>query len=167
MSKHFTMTIPIEASATEVYRAIADRDGPSNWWTRFAQGADQVGQIAEFPFPQAGFYAAMKVRKLEPERLVEWECVEQVHNKNTGWSDLHDWEGTTLRFEVEPLDDDSSRLRFEHVGLAPVLECYETCDSSWRYYLGESLKEYVERGEGKPFADDSEDNIQRRGGRAE
>lgn len=161
MSEHFTMTIPIEASAGKVYHAIADKDGPSNWWTRFARGTDRVGEISEFPFPQAGFYAAMRVLTLEPESLVEWKCVEQVHNEDTGWSDLHDWEGTTIRFEIEPRGESSSQLRFEHVGLAPVLECYETCDSAWRYYLVESLKEYVEHGEGKPFDDDSEDNIQR------
>lgn len=157
------MKIPMQAPASKVYGAIADADGPSHWWTKFARGTARIGEVAEFPFPQAGFYAAMKIRTLEAERLVEWECVEQVHNDDTGWADLSDWEGTTIRFEVEPKGAHASVLHFEHVGLSPVLECFETCDSAWRYYLGESLKAYVETGTGKPFDDDSENNIERRG----
>ena len=162
MSEHFTFTISVDAPASVLYEAISGAEGPKHWWTKFARCTDRVGEISEFPFPQAGFFAAMKIRRLEPSRLVEWECVEQVHSKETGWADLHDWQGTTVRFEIEPKGDGASTLRFEHVGLSPVLECYETCDSAWRYYVGDSLKAYVETGQGKPFADDSEDNIRRR-----
>lgn len=153
----------MRAPAQKVYHAIADKDGPTNWWTRFAQCSDYEGGVSEFRFPQAGFYAAMQVKNLTTPWVIEWECIKQVHNKDTGWSDLNDWEGTLIRFEVEPIDEDNCVLHFEHRGLLPKLECYETCDSAWRYYLGESLKSLVETGQGMPFNDDSENNIQIKG----
>jgi hypothetical protein len=91
--------------------------------------------------------------------LIEWECIRQVHNHDTGWSDLNDWEGTLIRFEIEPVDKETCVLHFEHQGLIPKLECYDACNSAWRFYLGESLKSLVETGQGMPFNDDSEDNI--------
>ncbi len=148
--------LKLAAPASRVYEAI--RDG-SKWWTRFAQIDNAIGGVSRFRFPRAGFYAAMKTVATEPGRLVEWECVEQAHAQDSGFVDLHDWQGTRVRFALEPDGEDRCVLHFTHVGLTPRLECHDTCKSAWSFYLNESLRGYVEQDRGQPFSDDSEDNI--------
>lgn len=101
----------------------------------------------------------MKITKLEPNKLVEWECVDSRHPKDSGWSDLRDWVGTKIRFEIDAAGPYSSRLNFVHFGLVPKLECYKSCEIAWAYYLNVSLRDLLEKGKGKPYNDDSEDNI--------
>lgn len=146
----FQLTLELNASPDRVYQAIAAKDGPGNWWTTFAEVEPKAGGRAHFPFPDAGFHATFEIQSLEPPRLVEWRCLDSVHPESSGWSDLAEWNGTIVRFEIEPTES-GSRLNFTHVGLIPRLECNETCRSTWKFYLEESLRGYVEDGEGKPY----------------
>lgn len=146
----FEVVIEFDASPEVLYQAIASRDGPRRWWTRFAETREKVGEISDFQFPGAGFFAKMKIVALEPPMLVEWECVDSRHPEESGWSDLTDWVGTSVRFEISPREAGGSTLHFTHVGLTPRLECYESCESAWFFYL-KSLKQYVETGEGEPY----------------
>lgn len=41
-------------------------------------------------------------------------------------------------------------LWLEHVGLTPVLDCFEECNDIWNRLLPGSLKPYVETGAGSP-----------------
>lgn len=159
MSENFTLELTFDAPVEQLYQSLASQDGPRQWWTKFCETSDTVGGVSKFRFPKAGFFAHMEITDLRENELVQWKCVDSRHPKDSQFSDLRDWVGTTIRFRCEPVDDKRSRLRFEHVGLTPVLDCYDSCESGWSYYLGESLRALLENGEGKPFADDSEDNI--------
>lgn len=159
MSEHFTLDIAFDAPVDQLYRAVASKNGPAQWWTKFCQTGDSVGDVSIFRFPQAGFFANMEITNLKQNELVAWKCVDSRHPKDAPFSDLRDWVGTTLRFLFSPVDDKRSKLRFEHQGLTPNRDCYESCKSGWTYYLGDSLRALVETGQGKPYTDDSEDNI--------
>lgn len=147
----FELMLEFDAAPETVYAAIGSHEGPAAWWTRFAQMGEGVGALHDFQFPGAGFFAKMKVVAMEPPVLVEWECVDSRHPPETGWSDLSDWVGTSLRFEITPSEHGGTLLHFTHIGLNPALECYAECESGWIYYLGQSLKEYVETGIGRPY----------------
>ncbi len=62
-----------------------------------------------------------------------------------------EWAGTEIVFRLSPQGVAGMRLDFEHIGLMPVLECYDMCASSWQYCLG-SLRQFVETSRGTPFA---------------
>src|SRR5579863_5556629 len=115
----------------------------------FAKWKRKAGGKASFRFPKGGFYAIVKVLKLEPEHCVEWECTDSKHPENSGFIDLHDWIGTRLRFEIDAIGGGRSRLTFTHVGLSP-LECFGACSSIWSFYLNQSLRGYLESGVGQP-----------------
>lgn len=159
MSSDFKISVPINASAERVYKAVGSSEGPAGWWTKFCRVGSQEGDEAEFRFPAAGFFAKFRIARLEPPRLVEWECIDCLHPEQTGWSDLREWTGTTVRFEIEAVTEEVSRLRFTHVGLNDRLECNDTCRTTWAMYVGESLRGLVEHGEGRPYTDDSVDRI--------
>jgi hypothetical protein len=49
---------------------------------------------------------------LRPPDLIEWRCTDRQHPAAQGFADLKDWIGTSIRFAIEPLDGERSRLRF-------------------------------------------------------
>lgn len=159
ISENFTLDLTFKAPVDQLYHALASKEGPRAWWTEFCETSDTVGGVSKFRFPKAGFFAHMQIADLKENELVEWNCVDSRHPKDSQFSDLRDWVGTTIRFRCEPIDETTSRLRMEHVGLTPEQDCYETCRSGWSHYLGHSLRSLLETGRGKPYADDSEDNI--------
>ena len=147
----FHMSLNYGVPVAELFEQFSSAEGVGNWWTKDCDFEPRVGGKASFRFADSGFYANIEVAQLDPHRLVEWKVLDARHPENTGFSDLHDWNGTTIRFEISPLEDDRSQLDFTHVGLGP-LECYGVCSSLWNYYLNESLRQYFETGQGKPSA---------------
>ncbi len=155
----FQLNLTFNAPASRLYEALATEEGVKGWWTIFCEVSERVGGEAHFRFPKAGFFVKVRVATLDKDRLVEWDCFDSRHPVDSGFSDLRDWVGTRMRFEIEAEGKDQSRLNFQHIGLQPMLDCFDSCKSGWSFYLGQSLKGYLEQGQGKPFTDDSVDNI--------
>jgi uncharacterized protein YndB with AHSA1/START domain len=147
--RDFRLVLEFKAPAAKVYEQFATGQGVRNWWTRFCEMDEKVGGRASFRFPKGDFYAIVNILRLEPDRCVEWECIDSKHPEKSGFIDLHDWVGTRLRFDIDAIDSARSRLTFTHVGLAP-LECFGACSSIWSFYLGQSLRGYLETGKGQP-----------------
>ncbi|REJ65584.1 MAG: SRPBCC domain-containing protein [Planctomycetota bacterium] len=147
-SEDFRMALEYDVPAARLFEQFSSREGVGHWWTKDCDYEPHVGGKASFRFGDSGFYANMEVMQLDAPKLVEWKVLDAKHPDETGFSDLYDWNGTTIRFEMTPLENNRSRLDFTHVGLGP-LECETVCASLWAYYLNESLREYFEHGQGK------------------
>ncbi|MEH7333013.1 SRPBCC domain-containing protein [Neobacillus drentensis] len=119
---------------------------------------NEIGNKAEFRFPKAGFYVKAEITALQPNQLVEWKVVDSMHPEASGFCNLRDWEGTTIRFEMDKVSEEESVLNFTHIGLSEELECYQACERGWTSYLT-SLKNLVVNGKGNPYKDDSKDKI--------
>ncbi|GGB61620.1 SRPBCC family protein [Fictibacillus barbaricus] len=155
MSKDFHYTLRLPVSAKKLYEAIATEDGVRRWWTQFADVGQETGSIAEFRFPMAGFYVKAEIQSLIPSKLVEWKVIDSMHPEKSGFSNLRDWEGTVIRFDIEDVSENESVVHFTHQGLTKELECYQVCENGWFTYLS-SLKELLVNGQGKPYMDDIE-----------
>lgn len=145
----FRLDLRFGAPAADLYAQFATEAGIRNWWTINCEMEERVGGRAAFRFPGSGFYAVVRIARLEPGRLVEWECLDNQHPENAGFADLKDWIGTRMRFEIEEADGGASRLVFTHAGLG-ALECHGVCSSAWSFFLNESLRRYLETGTGAP-----------------
>ena len=150
----FSMRLKYAVSPRKLYEQFATADGIRHWWTHYCEMDARVGGQAAFRFPKAEFYAVVQIARLGPDRCVEWKCLDSKDSEQSGFSDLRDWIGTTLRFEVAAVDSNHSQLTFTHVGLGP-LECFGVCSNAWSFYLYDSLRDYLERGEGSPYTDDT------------
>jgi 2-polyprenyl-3-methyl-5-hydroxy-6-metoxy-1,4-benzoquinol methylase/uncharacterized protein YndB with AHSA1/START domain len=137
--ERFQLAMSFEVPAEKLYAAIAHNNGPSHWWTEHAQVGEKVGDEASFRF-YGGGHSRFRITELDENRRVEWLCVD---------SDNSEWRGTRVRFEIKQDSEGSSVLQFEHVGLKPVLECYEECATGWTFILRKSLKGYLETGVGE------------------
>jgi uncharacterized protein YndB with AHSA1/START domain len=158
VSKEFQMKLTLPVSTEKVYNAVATENGVRNWWTNFADVGNEVGSIAEFRFPRAGFYVKAEIQSLVPNQLVEWKVIDSMHPEASGFQNLRDWEGTIIQFKLEQVSKEKTILHFTHIGLTKELECYQVCENGWSSYLA-SLRQLLLNGQGKPYTDDSENNI--------
>jgi quinol monooxygenase YgiN len=135
------------AAPRDVVRSLISERGDA-WWTTNAVVNPAIGGACEFRFPAAGFHAAVRVMKNSTE-LVEWYCVSSTHPKSSGFKDLHDWVGTTIRFNLTPAGKET-HVKFEHLGLGESGDSYKSKFDVWAFYL-DSLKKLAETGKGDPY----------------
>jgi uncharacterized protein YndB with AHSA1/START domain len=150
---NFELHLQFAVPGERVFTALSTANGVKKWWTQFCVVSGVVGGQSSFHFPGDGFFAVMKILQLEYPRLLEWECVDSNHHENKGFTDLHNWVGTRIRFEIKELNDGKSQLDFTHFRLNQ-LECHDMCSSGWSFFLNESLRGYLEHGKGQPWDKD-------------
>ncbi len=140
--KHYLL---IKALPNIVYKALTSNEGLRGWWTLEAKTDEQVGGVAEFKFGDR-YHNKMKIVKLVPNKLVEWECIEGDK----------EWIGTNFVFDLEEKEGDTI-LRFTHGNWKEETDFFASCNYHWGYYM-QSLKQYCETGGGTPFSAKSESN---------
>ena len=133
--KHYLV---IKAKPEKVYNAITKTGGLKSWWTAGANADEKIGGTAEFIFGER-YYNKMEIIKLQPNKIVEWECLEGDK----------EWIGTTFLFDLEEKDD-TTILRFSHNNWREETDFFASCNFNWGYYMN-SLKLYCETGQGTPF----------------
>jgi len=128
----------IESSPAQLYQALSAQDGLSAWWTQAETNAE-VGGLARFRFgPNGDHQVDMKIVELVPNESVAWQCVDGP------------WTNTTdFRFEIKP-HERGSVLQFANRGWEQADEFFMHCNCKWGFFLGVSLKSYLETGSGRP-----------------
>ena len=140
------LTIKINAKPDKVYKALTEQKHLSRWWTTSCSAKPFVGSKARFNFKKANFYNVMEIAKLVHNKRVEWKCIE------AGDKSSKEWEGTRVLWEIKGNNDGTTSLHMAHKGWKGKTELYKICTDGWAYYAGESLKEYLEIGKGKPYS---------------
>jgi uncharacterized protein YndB with AHSA1/START domain len=138
--------IDLAAAPHQVYEVIATADGVRSWWTD-GTFAEEVGGVGRLTFGSG--WTELRIEKLVPDREVEWSCVgQQIEH----FDPTDEWVGTTIRFDLTPIDGGrGTHLVFAHQGLAG-LACEKMCVKGWDHYIRASLRTLVESGEGAPGA---------------
>lgn len=127
--------IEIKGSPDAVYRAVSEQSGLAKWWTPMVEATPEVGSTARFRFGDGKHGPDMEVTALTPAQKVAWRCVDGP------------WLGHEFQFDIRP-SDKGAVLLFAHRGWAEADEFYMHCNAKWGYFLGTSLKSYVETGTG-------------------
>jgi uncharacterized protein YndB with AHSA1/START domain len=128
--------VGVQGTAARVFEALATVDGLSHWWMVGTTGDPEVGGTLHFSPDGGGF--EMKVLESKPGEVVKWQCV--------GGPD--EWVGTDLTFRLLQKDRQTFVL-FTHAGWRDPVEFMHHCSTKWAMFLL-SLRNWVERGEGRP-----------------
>jgi uncharacterized protein YndB with AHSA1/START domain len=128
--------VGIAAPARAVFDAIASTDGLSHWWIVGTTGEASVGGTIHFRPEGGGF--DMKLTELTPGKRVRWTCV----------GGPPEWIDTELTFELVEKDKQTFVL-FTHAKWRETVEFMHHCSTKWATFLL-SLKNWLERGEGRP-----------------
>lgn len=144
----YRRSVDVDADPDVVRWTVAERG--DLWWTTNAIIDSRPGGFCHFRFPAAGFHAGFRVVRNDGA-VVEWFCIDSVHPRSSGYTDRHEWVGTTVRFTIEPKAHGAVSLHFEHAGLKESLAHYVGDSDPWRFYL-DSIKKVAEKSQGAPFA---------------
>lgn len=128
--------VGMQSEAKEVYEALSSLDGLSHWWIVGTTGDPKVGGTIHFRPEGGGF--DMKVLESAPGEVVKWK----------GVGGPKEWIDTELTFRLKAKDDQTFVL-FTHAGWREPVEFMHHCSTKWATFLL-SLKNWVERGEGRP-----------------
>jgi uncharacterized protein YndB with AHSA1/START domain len=138
--------IGIRSSLAKVYKALSTIEGLANWWTEEVEGDENIGGKIEFTFrSETGDIKGkmvMEVQELNPEKCVRWRCIDGPA----------EWIGTDITFELSQ-QDDQMIIIFGHRNWREAVEFTAHCSMKWAVFLL-SLREYVEKGKGKPSPHD-------------
>ena len=130
--------VGIAVDPARIFKALTSIDGIRGWWDMDARG--EAGESGAFDF--AGGH--MDVEEADPS-LVRWR-----------YSGLaSDWVGTEVQIRLLPRDDQTYVL-FTHADWREPTEFMHHCTTTkWATYLI-SLKDMIERGEGRPKPRDAQ-----------
>ena len=150
-TKNFTTTILVDQTQQEAFDAINDVRG---WWSGEIEGCtDVLG--AEWTYSYKKVHrTTQKNTELVPGQKVVWHVTD---SQISFVRDKSEWDGTDIVFEIASKRDqsgDKTEIRFTHVGLVPAIECYDGCSGAWGFYVNESLRSFIAKGNGQPNPDE-------------
>jgi len=136
MHRRFRINAPPEVVAV----ALLHEEHLRRWWTR---EAEVIGNEAVLRWSGHGFEVHLRIEHDTARNHVLWHC------SRSNMQGTHAWEGTTIRFELHP-ERAGTRIAFTHSGYAES-PCRDTCEQGWAFFIGTSLKRYLESGTGIPY----------------
>jgi hypothetical protein len=141
--QNFTTTISFDQTPEEAFNAI---NNPRGWWSQAIEGGtDKLG--AEFEYHYQDVHCCkFKITEFIPGKKVVWHVLENYFNFV---KDKTEWTGTDVVFEIFGKGK-QTEVRFTHVGLVPVYECYDVCANAWGSYIAGSLRNLIIKGKGQP-----------------
>ena len=143
MSHDYSSVISLDHTPEGVYDAVIDVRG---WWSENVVG-DTTTVGSEFDYAYQDVHdCRIRVTEAVPGERVEWLVLE---NRFSFTENPAEWVGTRMAFDIRTAGEGST-LTFTHVGLVEDHECYGVCVQGWDFYVGQSLRELVETGTGRP-----------------
>ena len=130
--RDFTASFSVPATREEVYRAITT---PNSWWDQQAEG-NAGEQGGEFHAQDHDF----SVQEADDGKRVVWN-VEPTDQED------HEWDDTSLIFDIEEDDDGETKVNFTHRGMRPHDRGYEEIAKTWKDRIAKGLQPLIGREE--------------------
>ena len=127
----------INAAPDYIYQAISTVEGISCWWTPSV--SLQSNEILKLHFG-ADYFKCLKIIRQSDNNQVQWQCTEGVD----------EWLDTVITFELQPVEEDKTRVNFSHDRWSNSSDLYARCSYDWAMFL-RSMKLYCENGMGRPY----------------
>ena len=142
-NQNLEISFSVDQTPEEVFDAVNNVRG---WWSGDIEGGtDEAG--AEFTYRYKDAHrSTQKITEFVRGERIRWHVSDAMLNFV---EDKTEWNGTDILFEIGKKDG-RTELRFTHIGLVPVCQCYGGCSGAWGYYIGDSLRSLITSGKGHP-----------------
>ncbi len=143
--KNIQHSFTIKAAPETLYRALTLGQEIAQWWTSDVELAPTVGSKGLFRWRDYGYEVEVVVEALTPSKEVRWACTRSNMQGTSAWV------GSKISFQIKATAPTQSELIFTQSPYSEESSCYQTCVDGWNYFLGKSLKSYLEEGKGAPY----------------
>jgi hypothetical protein len=142
-NQSYTTTLLVDQTPDEAFAAISNVRG---WWSgEIEGGTGKLGDEFTYRYKDV-HYSKQKLVEFVPGRKVVWLILDAWLSFT---EDKSEWNGTKVIFEVSKRGE-KTEVRFTHEGLVPQYECFEKCSNAWGFYINDSLRSLITKGEGNP-----------------
>lgn len=142
MAGDIRQTIRTAAAEDDVVRALLDPAHVKHWWTREARLDDGCLVLR---WSGHGWEVVLEPTWAPDLHTVTWRCL------RSNMQDTDAWEDTTITFELHA-EPGGTCIEFSQTGYRDS-PCYDACVGGWAFFLGTSLRQYLETGQGIPYPD--------------
>ena len=134
--ENFTITFTVDETPEEAFAAI---NNVRAWWSGEIEGnTDRLGE--EFTYRYEDVHRSkQKITELIPSKRIVWHVLEGYVNFT---QDKTEWTGTDVTFDISRIGD-KTEVRFNHVGLVPEYECFDSCSNAWGFYINSRLRSLI------------------------
>ena len=152
-TQNYATAFTIDQTPEEVFQAISNVRG---WWSEDIEGdTDRPDAVFYYSFKDV-HRGTFKITEFLPGKRIVWHVLQNYFNFV---SDATEWTDTDIAFDIAR-NGDKTEVRFTHVGLNPLEECFTVCRDAWGFYIRTSLHDLIATGTGEPNKKDklSENN---------
>lgn len=143
---NYASSITVEASQKDSFLSVSKE--VEKWWGKVDASISAIDD--EFSISFGATEWRFKVMAYSEFDAIVWKCV-KAHHEHDGLENIkEEWLGTELYWRFIQKGE-MTEIVFLHKGLAPNLNCYEVCETGWNFYIGQSLKQFLETGKGSPY----------------
>ena len=128
----------INAPKEQVFKALSEAEGLSQWYTTSVNGDFEMDQVVTFEFVNFATFK-FKIVGYVPNTSIHFECVESE------WENI----GHVMKYDLDE-NDGKTRLRYSYEGFSDMDDSYANMNYSSAKYL-ESLRQYCQKGKGEAF----------------
>jgi hypothetical protein len=141
-NQDFTTTISANITAKEAFNGI---NNVSKWWTKNTVGrSENINDVFTVTFGET--FATFKIIEMVADKKVAWLTTDC----NLHWmKDKKEWKDTKMSFEISAKDN-TTQIKFTHIGLTPGIECFTDCSAGWTHYITQSLFKLLTEQRGMP-----------------
>ncbi|MGB5668172.1 MAG: SRPBCC domain-containing protein [Maribacter sp.] len=144
-AKNYQLSVTLNSTKKEAFNALTKHI--PDWWSTVDGSSEKEGDEFKVSFGTESYWKFKVIAINNPDKIV-WECIESHQNHNLVGID-EEWINTKLYWTISNLEG-KTKVDFLHDGLLSTGVCYEVCSNGWDFYISDSLKQFLEKGEGKP-----------------
>lgn len=144
-AKNYQLSVSLNSTEKEVFNALTKHI--PDWWSTVDGSSEKVGDEFKVSFGTESYWK-FKVIAINNLDKIVWECIGSHQNHNLAGID-EEWINTKLYWTISNLEG-KTKMDFLHDGLLSTGVCYEVCSNGWDFYISDSLKQFLEKGAGKP-----------------
>jgi len=134
--------VGVKASPAKAFAAVATAKGVSGWWSTTVRGQVAKGKVFDVVFRDAK--VSLETVTLQKNKKVAWKTVENDYAMK----------GTRVTFEISRKRNETI-IQMAHTGFKRVPEFdFAFLSTKWALFML-SLKDYIEKGKGRPFPRDA------------